>query len=260
MTFSLLMLWSAAAVVVLMVGTWVVSLPLKNTGIVDSVWSVGFIVVAVLALLTAGGDSIRGTLVLVLTFVWGARLSIHITLRNRGRGEDPRYAAWRREHGDRWPLRSLITVFLLQGVLLWIISLPLQVAVGGGGTDPLTGWDYLGLTLWMAGFLIEATADAQLASFRARAGGEGQVLTSGLRRYSRHPHYFGEALLWWGFFFFAVPVSAGWWAVISPLLLTFLVRWVSGVPMSDRLLAERPGYKDYAARTSPFIPLPPKRS
>jgi steroid 5-alpha reductase family enzyme len=259
MTLFSLMMWSAVAVLALMVCTWLVSLPLKNSGIVDSVWSVGFIAVAGLALLTSGSDAVRSPLVFLLTLVWGARLSIHITLRNYRRGEDPRYAAWRREHGDSWPIRSLVTVFLLQGALLWVISLPLQLAVGVGGPERLTGWDYLGLALWTAGFLVETVSDAQLARFKARSGGGGQVLDTGLRRYARHPHYFGEALLWWGLFCFAMPIPGSWWVVISPLLLTVLVRWVSGVPMSDKLLADRPGYREYAARTSPFIPLPPKR-
>ena len=249
---------SAVLVAAVMVATWVASLPLRNASIVDSVWGPGFALVALLGAVAGGGDPGRRWLLALLVTVWGVRLSWHITRRNAGKGEDPRYARWREEGGPRWPLRSLVTVFLLQGVILWVVSLPLPTgATAGFGM----GWiEAVGAVTWLAGFLFEAVADAQLARFRADPANRGRVLDSGLWGWSRHPNYFGDALLWWGLWMVGGAATGAWWTVVSPVLMTFLLRRVSGVTLTERGMEERrPGYREYVRRTSPFLPLPPRR-
>jgi len=199
--------FSAGAVVIYMIAVWVVSLRMRDTSVVDVAWGPGFIVATAVAfVLSPGENAIRALLVLALVSTWGARLAMHIGTRRKGKGEDPRYAKWREAHGAVRPLRSLFTVFLLQAALLWVISLPLQWVAWYGG--PEFGWlDWIAVVVWTVGYLIEATADAQLAAHIK--SGRGGLMTSGLWRYSRHPNYFGEALLWWGFWGFALQVPGG---------------------------------------------------
>lgn len=241
--------------------TWAVSLPLRNASIVDVVWGPAFALVAwasvVLVRPWEAGAGAGWWVVPVLTTLWGARLALHIARRNRGKGEDPRYARWREEGGRLWPLRSLFTVFLLQAAILWVVSLPLQTGALGGTS---AGWLLAGVALFVAGFLVESVADAQLSRFRSDPASRGQVLDRGLWKYSRHPNYFGDAVLWWGLWLVGGAGTGAWWTVVSPVLMTILLRWVSGVALLERsLAASRPGYTDYMRRTSAFIPLPPKR-
>lgn len=249
------------AVVLLFLGTWLVSLPLRNASIADIVWGPGFVVVAWVAWVVGTGGGQRGgevrLLIPLLTTVWGIRLAFHIARRNRGKGEDPRYAKWRSEGGPLWPLRSLFTVFLLQGAILWVVSLPLQA---GALADPSTGWAVAGVLLFLAGFLLEAVADRQLARFKADPANRGRVLDTGVWRYSRHPNYFGDAVVWWGLWALGGAGTGAWWTVVGPILMTLLLRFVSGVALLERSLAEsRPGYREYMRRTSPFIPWPPRQ-
>lgn len=243
----------------LFVLTWLVSLPLRNASIADVVWGPAFAVVAWAAALWArpweGGGALWALLP-VLTTVWAGRLALHIGRRNLGKGEDPRYARWRREGGRSWPLRSLVTVFLLQGALLWVVSLPLQSWVLAPRLSP---WVVAGVVLFAGGLLLEAVADAQLARFRRDPASRGKVLDTGVWRYSRHPNYFGDAVVWWGLWLAGGAGTGVWWTVVSPVLMTILLRWVSGVALLERsLAASRPGYADYMRRTSPFLPLPPR--
>jgi len=248
--------FSGGAVVVFMVAVWVVSLRMRDTSVVDVAWGPGFVVAtAVMFVLSPGDNSIRALLVLALVSTWGARLAMHIGGRKKGKGEDPRYAKWRAEHGESWPLRSLFTVFLLQAALLWVISLPLQWVAWYGGPE-FGVLDWTAVLVWTVGYLIEAAADAQLAAHIER--GRGGLMTSGLWSWSRHPNYFGEALLWWGFWGFALQVPGGVWLVFSPVLVTLLVRYVSGVPLLEERFEGREGWAEYAARTSVFVPMPPK--
>jgi steroid 5-alpha reductase family enzyme len=249
------------AVVLLFLATWLVSLPLRNASIADIVWGPGFVVVAWVAWAVGTGGGQRGgevrLLLPLLTTVWGIRLAFHIARRNRGKGEDPRYAKWRSEGGPLWPLRSLFTVFLLQGSILWVVSLPLQA---GARADPSMGWAVAGVLLFGACFVLEAAADRQLARFKADPANRGQVLDTGVWRYSRHPNYFCDAVVWWGLWALGGAGTGEWWTVVGPILMTFLLRFVSGVALLERSLAERrPGYREYMRRTSPFIPWPPRR-
>jgi steroid 5-alpha reductase family enzyme len=246
------------AVATLAVLIWIASLVKRDASIVDSFWAVFLIVSCGTYYLSYEFDTPRGALVLALVLAWGIRLSAHITWRNRGEPEDARYQAIRRRHSPGFALKSLFIVFLLQAVLAWIISLPLLAAVTG--SRPLNLLDGLAALVVLSGILFESIADAQLAAFRRRPENRGKVLDTGLWRYTRHPNYFGECCVWWGFYLFAV-AAGGWWSIIAPLLMTFLLLRVSGVVLLEKDIAERrPGYRDYIARTNAFVPGMPRHA
>lgn len=263
MTFELL-IGNAALVLVLMTALWAVSVFLKDASIVDPWWSIGFLLVLAHTVARTGLTPGK-TLLLAMVGAWAVRLWLYLLARSRGKAEDPRYAGFRRKYGpDRYWWFSFFQVFVLQGILIVLISAPLQLAGSAGEPDPVSLSDLLGLALFSVGLAIEVVADAQLNAFRkARAGGgpgaPGPVLDTGLWRYSRHPNYFGEALLWWGFFVCALDEPMGWATVLAPALMTFLLVKVSGVAMLDaHMAATRPEYADYIRRTSPFLPWPPR--
>jgi steroid 5-alpha reductase family enzyme len=260
MSFVALLGLAAAATVVGAVALWTVSLAARDASLADRFWGPGFVVVAVLGAAFGAGAPTRRLVMLALVAVWGLRLGWHIHRRNRGHGEDPRYAAMRTRHGERFGRVSLVTVFLLQAALLVVVALPLVAAAAAPEPAALGALDAAAIAVWLAGFLCEAVGDAQLARFKADPANRGRVLDRGLWRYTRHPNYFGDALLWWGLFLFAGAVGA-WWTAVGPALMTLLLRRVSGVTLLEKaLLASRPGYAEYVARTSPFLPWPPKRA
>lgn len=243
-------------VLVAMTLLWLVSLRLRDASIVDPFWGPGFALATHAYYFVDGSFSVRGTLVLGLVVLWALRLGLHLLVRNRREGEDPRYQAMRERWGEAFPRVSLFRVFWLQGVLLWIISAPLFGAVVSDA--PIGAWDYLGTVAFFVGFAMEAVADNQLRRFKAEASNEGRVLDTGLWRYSRHPNYFGNALLWWGLYLIAVGGGASW-TVFGPVIMTFLLLRVSGVTLLEKgLRKSRPGYEEYVERTSSFIPWPPK--
>jgi len=247
--------WNAAVFFAL----WRLSLRLRNASLVDVYWGLGFAAIAAIAWALSPASA-RGTLLLAMTALWGLRLGGYLGWRNRGRGEDPRYAAMRRRHGERFGWVSAYSVFALQALLMWIVSLPVQTALLRPGSAPLGALDALGLGLWATGLFFEAVGDWQLARFKAEPANRERVMDRGLWRYTRHPNYFGDALAWWGLFAVAASTPAGPWTLPSPVLMTFLLMRVSGVPLLERsLLRTRPGYRDYAARTSRFVPWPPRR-
>ncbi len=244
-----------ATVVGAMVFLWIVSVVRRDASIVDPFWAPGFALVCGVYVVRLGGTN-RGLLVLTIVVLWALRLGAHLWSRNRREGEDPRYAAWREEHGARFWWVSLFTVFLLQALILWVVSAPLLGAAAG--RSPLGVLDGIGAAVAAFGLLFESVADHQLREFRARPDTSGIVLDEGLWRYSRHPNYFGNAVLWWGLWLIAVAAGATW-TVVGPLLMTFLLLRVSGVSLLERRLrAHRPGYEDYVRRTSAFVPLPPR--
>jgi steroid 5-alpha reductase family enzyme len=197
----------------------------------------------------------RGWLVISLVTVWGLRLSIHIGIRNAGSGEDFRYRKWRDEAGSDFWWVSYFKVFLMQAIVLWVVSSPVMLAQGGGAPGGWSVLDLVALTMWMVGFLFEVVSDWQLARFKKDPANVGQVMRSGLWSLSRHPNYFGEALLWWGIGMLAFP-TGGWHSFIGPLMITFLLIKVSGVAMLDAALEERrAGYADYIRSTPAFLPL-----
>jgi steroid 5-alpha reductase family enzyme len=251
-------LWGFAAILAAGLGTWLVSLIERDVSIVDSLWSIMFLIAAVAYAIAVPETGPRTALVLVLTTLWAVRLSAYITWRNWGEAEDRRYQAIRRNNEPRFGLKSLYIVFGLQGTLAWVVSLPLLAAVASpAGLNTL---DYLGVGLWLTGIIFEAGGDFQLARFKAKAENRGQVMDRGLWRYTRHPNYFGNFCIWWGFYFIAF-AAGGWWAIVSPLLMTFLLLRVSGVALLEKDISERrPAYRDYSARTNAFFPGPPRQS
>jgi steroid 5-alpha reductase family enzyme len=247
---------AAAAVAVLMVVTWALSMRLRDASIVDVAWGLAFVLVAWIALALGDGEGARPPLVALLTMLWGLRLAAYIGARKRRQGgEDPRYGKWRAKRPDTFWIYSLFAVFLFQGLLVWIVALPVTAAAASDGSlGPL---DLAGVAIWAVGLAIEATGDAQMARFKADPANRGRIMDRGLWRYTRHPNYFGECLVWWGLF--ALALSAGaWWAVASPLVMTLLLTRVSGRDHLERSMSERPGYADYVRRTSGFVPLPPR--
>jgi steroid 5-alpha reductase family enzyme len=259
MTFIQLYLIAGLVTLGLMTALWLVSLLLKNSSIVDIFWGAGFVFLAwVYFTLTPGGFMTRKLLLVILTTLWGLRLSLYILYRNWGKPEDFRYQKWRRESGSRWWWKSFFQVFVLQGLLMWIISTPLLAAQTRLLPDRLTALDILGAVLWAIGFFFETAGDLQLARFKADPGNKGKVMERGVWRYTRHPNYFGDAAQWWGYFLIAT-AAGGWWTIFSPLLMTALLMRVSGVSLLEKTLETRPGYKEYIERTSTFVPWFPRR-
>lgn len=239
---------------------WLASLALKDASIVDRFWGIAFLVIAVATSAATDGYEPRAHLVLALVSLWGLRLSLHITVRNLGEPEDYRYQAMRRYWGATFPVVSLVTVFGLQALLAWIVSLPVQAAIAATTPREFTVLDGLGLTVWTAGFLFESVGDWQLASFKADPNNQGRLMDRGLWRYTRHPNYFGDAVQWWGLWLFAAATGA-WWTAVGPAVMTFLLVRVSGVAMLERRLRRsRPEYEDYCRRTSAFVPMPPRQA
>ncbi len=247
-------------VLVYMTAIWLASLWLRDASIVDVFWGPGFIVAALVYAILSDGYLGRQVLVAALVAVWGLRLSLYILSRNWGRGEDPRYRVWREQAGGAFWWVSFFRVFALQGVLLWVISAPLLAAQTSDDPDRFSATDVAGLAVWLTGFLFEAVGDYQLARFKADPANKGKVMRTGLWAYTRHPNYFGDATVWWGYFIIAAGTPDGYWTFFSPILMTFLLVRVSGVAMLERgQRATKPEYRDYVESTSPFIPWFPRR-
>jgi len=251
---------AAGAVTAVMLVTWVVSVAVRDASIVDPVWGAGFVVVAWAVLLGVDGDEARQWLLVAMTTVWGLRLAGYLAWRKRGHGEDFRYQAMRARIGARFWWVSLFTVFVLQGALMWVVSLPVQL--GQVPDDPGLGvLAGIGIAVWALGLGFEVVGDAQLARFKADPANAGTVMDRGLWRYTRHPNYFGDACVWWGIALVAAESGLGAIGLVGAVVMTVLLRRVSGVTLLERSLTERrAGYADYVARTSPFVPRPPRRT
>lgn len=248
---------TGAVILTLMILLWLLSLLLENASIVDIFWGAGFVIIAWFTFSISQGYLPRKILVCVLTTIWGLRLAFHIGIRNWGEPEDFRYAKWRRDNSARWWWFSFFQVFLLQGFLMWIISTPFVAAQSSGFPAILTPLDYLGASLWTFGLLFESIGDLQLTIFKANSSNRGRLLTTGLWKYTRHPNYFGEAVLWWGLYILAL-AAGQWWTIFSPILMTWLLLRVSGVTMLERTMKLKPGYEEYRRRTNAFLPWFPK--
>lgn len=234
-----------------------VALIKKRNDVADIAWGGGFVVAAMTAYLVGGIDEVRSILVLVLVLIWGVRLVVHIGIRNRGKPEDPRYKAWRDAWGNSFLFRTFFQVFLLQGFLLLVVSLPVTWAITNS-SGQLNGLDMAGVCIWLIGFMFESVGDFQLLQFKKNPANKGKIMQSGLWRYTRHPNYFGEVTLWWGIFLICLSVPGSWWTIIGPLTITCLILKVSGIPMLERVYADNPEYAAYIRRTSSFFPRPPK--
>jgi steroid 5-alpha reductase family enzyme len=259
MPFQTLFLLAGAVSLLLMTLLWLFSLRLKDSSIVDIFWGIGFIILVWLAFaLTPQGYLPRKILLGILVTIWGLRLAAHIGFRNAGKPEDFRYAKWRAEYGARWWWFSFFQVFLLQGCIMWLISAPIIAALTSGFPAILTPLDWLGVLLWALGLLFESIGDAQLMLFKADPGNKDKLLTKGLWKYTRHPNYFGEAVIWWGFYIIAL-AAGRWWTIFSPILMTYLLIKISGVAMLERTMKQKPGYQEYMRKTSAFFPWFPGR-
>jgi len=249
-------LWGLVFVAGSAVLLWLLSLRIRDASIVDIFWGPGIAGVVDIAAFLGQASGPRVSAALFLVNLWAIRLAAHLFARHDG--EDHRYAAMRRQYGARWWWWSLVQVFLLQAILIWFIAAPLVAAVlsGRGTMGPI---DYLGIAIAASALIYEALADFQLARFRADPANMGKVMDRGLWRWSRHPNYFGEAMMWWGFFLIGYSASHAWWLALSPLVVTFLLLKVSGVSlMEEKIEDRRPAYADYKRRVSAFIPMPPK--
>jgi steroid 5-alpha reductase family enzyme len=255
------MLAAGIAIVALMLLVWIISVAIKNASIVDIVWGLGFVVVAwTVRLTTDAGNDARQWLLVAMTTVWGLRLAIYLFVRNHGNGEDYRYRAMRKHFGERFWLISLYSVFGLQGLMMFVVSLPVQL--GQADPTPTVGVvAIIGIALWVVGMFFEAVGDAQLAAFKRDPANAATVMNRGLWRYTRHPNYFGDACVWWGIGLVAAETGSGAWGLIGSAVMTFLLRRVSGVTMLEKTIGRRrAGYAEYMSTTSPFIPRPPKPS
>ena len=254
------LLISALCLLVYMLLAFVVALIKKDNGIADIAYGGGFINLALVTFALGSGE-IPSMIVSVLVLIWGLRLSYRIGKRNWNKPEDFRYKKWREEWGKTFVLRSLFQVFLLQGTIIFLVALPITLT----NTQSLGDFSWFviaGALAWFVGFFFESVGDAQLDAFIKNPESKGKLMDRGLWKYSRHPNYFGEALMWWGMAFIAFgsisSVAIALLAFISPLLITFLLLKVSGVPMLEKRMAENPDWAEYARKTSVFIPLPSK--
>ena len=252
---SIIFLYTLSIAVLFMGVGWIVSLIINNVTVVDSLWGLGFPLIAWVTFFLSNGYVVRKILITILVTIWGLRLSIYLTWRNWGMGEDPRYKKMRERAGNQFRVKSLYMVFLLQAVLMWLISLSLQYGQMASHPAELTSWDMAGILFWGVGFFFQAVGDWQLAEFKSRTENRGRVMDRGLWGYTRHPNYFGEALMWWGIFIITTAVPYGWWTIVSPVMITYLLLRVSGIPMTENVIKKsRPGYEEYIKNTNSFIP------
>lgn len=253
MTMSEVFVRNAAAVAGMMLMVWLVSVLIKDASIVDIGWGLGFVLIAWVSFL-ASDKTPRCWLIVLLTTIWGTRLSAYLARRNIGKGEDYRYVAMREKHGGRFPIVSLFTVFGLQGLIMLIVSLPLQAGMTVEASTALGVTAWIGCAVWLVGFAFEAGGDWQLACFKANESNRGKVLDSGFWRYTRHPNYFGDFMIWWGVFLVSCGTGAAWWSAIGPAVMSFFLIKVSGVAMLEKTLKKKPGYAEYIAKTNAFFP------
>lgn len=256
----IIMGWNLVAVAAMMICGWLISVARRNVTIVDSLWGLGFVLIAWLTFIMSDGFWTRKILIAVLVTLWGLRLSAYLTWRNWGKGEDPRYGLWRKKSGDRFWLVSLFKVFILQALFLWVISLVLQVGQLAATPSKFTWLDFAGVIVWSIGFVFESVADWQLAKFKSDSANQGRVMDRGLWAYSRHPNYFGEFLIWWGIYLITLAAPDSWWTILSPIIVTAVLLKMTGIPLTEQeLVKRRPGYSEYIKRTSAFVPWLPAK-
>jgi len=255
-----LFLQASLLILILMSLLWVISVMLKNVSIVDLFWGPGFVIINAFYFVLSGNTGTRKILLLILVTLWGLRLFIYLVFRNIGKGEDFRYREFRRKYGpERYWWISYFQTFLLQGVLMMLVSLPLLGANTGIQTGRLSWPDYLGILVWLIGFTFEAGGDFQLSGFKQNPENKGKVLNTGFWKFTRHPNYFGDAAVWWSFTLFSA-AAGSYWQIAGSILMTLLIIKVSGVALLERSLNDtKPEYREYVRKTSSFFPWFPKK-
>jgi steroid 5-alpha reductase family enzyme len=259
---SLVQIWVQALIVIMIMMTtlWIISVFIKNVSIVDLFWGLGFMVTGWFYYFNTEGLEPRKLVLMIMVTIWGLRLSGYLTWRNAGKGEDFRYKQFRKNYGEKryWWI-SFFQTFLLQGVLMWLISVPLLGAQYQSGNSHLGVIDFAGIVLWIIGITFESGGDFQLARFKADPSNKGKVLDSGFWKFSRHPNYFGDAAVWWGYGLLSI-AAGSFLPALGSLLMTALIIKVSGVALLEKsLVSDKPGYREYVERTSAFIPWFPKK-
>lgn len=249
----LLLLQICILIFLYMTTVFFIALYKKNNSIVDIAWGLGFILIAFYTLVTCGNFFIPQFLVTAMIFAWGMRLSTHIYFRNKNKSEDPRYAQWRKEWGPYVIVRSFFQIFMLQGLMMIIIALPI-IAINSSNISELKIITLAGFAIWLLGFLFEAIGDFQLVRYIKNPNNRGKIMMEGLWRYTRHPNYFGEVTQWWGIYCMALSVPYGWLTIISPLTITFLILYVSGIPMLEKQFENNKDFQQYKKETSAFFP------
>ncbi len=241
-----------------MTGWFAIAQAGRRNDVADVAWGTGFIVTAITAVVLSESITQRGMLVMSLVVLWGVRLAVHIYMRNRGKPEDRRYRKWREEWGRHAVIRAYLQLFLFQGLLMIIISLPVTFIILFG-QGPVGLVDMLGLFIWVTGYLFETVGDYQLLMYKSDPANKGKIMTRGLWSYTRHPNYFGEVTLWWGMYIIALSVPQGWATILGPLTITFLILKVSGIPLLEEKYKDNPEFQAYRRRTSAFFPLPTRK-
>ena len=258
-SFTLFTIVNLAVALGLMTQLWIISVIRKDASVVDPFWGAGFAVLSVLSFLLTDAPDPRAWLLMGMVVVWGSRLSLYLTLRNRGKGEDRRYAAMRQKHGVKFWWVSLFSVFLLQGVIMWFVSLPIQAGMYFGEGQALGWLDAVGVIVWLVGFVFESVGDYQMARFKSVPDNQGHVMDRGLWGLTRHPNYFGDFMVWWGHYLTACG-SGVWWTIMSPAFMSFLLIKVSGVRLLEKDISDRrPGYREYIQTTNAFFPGPRRK-
>jgi len=243
------------AVFIFMNVFFILSLITKRTHIVDVAWGLGFIVITLLTLSLYGVRSQASLLISTLVLVWGVRLASHLAMRNRGKNEDFRYAEWKKGWGKLWVIQSYLKVFILQGAVMILVALPIIFTNSAPvPTNPIPVFTRVGALMWLVGFYFEAIGDWQLMKFKSKPQNNGKVMDQGLWRYTRHPNYFGEAMMWWGIYVIALTNIAAWYTFIGPLFITFSLLKISGVTLLEKKYKGNPEYQAYQKKTSSFVP------
>jgi len=257
-----MILFSQAAVIIVIFVTllWIWSVFIKNVSIIDIFWGLGFVIVNMFYACMSGDLTARKLLVLILVSIWGLRLAIYLAIRNTGKGEDFRYQEFRKNYGPKsyWWF-SFFQTFLLQAVLIMVISLPLLGINTSSSSGALNGLDYLGILVWLIGFIFEAGGDYQLMRFKQNPKNKGNILDVGFWKFSRHPNYFGDSAVWWSYAIFSI-ASGCYWQIIGSIIMTLLILKVSGVSLLEKSLKDtKPLYRDYIKKTNSFLPWFPKK-
>lgn len=247
---------SFLAIVVVMAVTAAIGIRIGRHNVVDVSWGAGFVVIAAVSAILGTGDLWRRLLLLAVVAIWGLRLAWHMAVRSRGKGEDPRYEKLLEKGGGNRTLYAIRKIYVTQGISLWFVSLPVQVAsMSSGGFGVLV---VLGVLLWFAGVAFEAVGDRQMAEFKSDPGSYGHIMDQGLWAWTRHPNYFGDACVWWGIFLIAASVWPGMLTILSPIAMTYFLVFATGARLLERHMAHRPGYREYQERTSYFLPRRPR--